>query len=191
MVEQILHNIGEFIVENALILILVLGVFGLIIYRRVKEKKDIKKNLEKLKGKQGVPSETKAVEEPASNPAPETKTVTTSEDLATLFEEKKFERTQDREEVINEGNVSERLTELTQDVKKTSEYLDKRLKEDFEELRKQLKIVNDKKEKVKQHGLELAKLFDKYEVREKHITEMMYNIEQVMEKQKRGRGEPR
>ena len=86
------------------------------------------------------------------------------------------------EEQETELAFTEKLTKLNADLAKEGTELDTKLVKDFDDLRKQLNEVAKKREQVKEYGLKLAALYDKYRTREYHLVNMMRNIEQMQQK---------
>lgn len=74
------------------------------------------------------------------------------------------------------------LNEMTDKMRKDYEALNEETQKEFENMREQLRDVNIKKEQIRKSGLELAKLFEEYEEREKHLTNMMMGLEEIMKK---------
>lgn len=66
-------------------------------------------------------------------------------------------------------------------MKKDSKEIDTDTKEAFESLRKQLKDVNETKERIRNFGVELGALYKKYQQREYNITIMLDGMDKLIE----------
>lgn len=87
------------------------------------------------------------------------------------------------------GNPSEDIIEnirrTTELVNKDSSNIEQKMTTEFENYREELKKVNADKEKIKSYGMDLAKIFRKYEERENYLTEMLFNLERMLDTKKR------
>lgn len=66
-------------------------------------------------------------------------------------------------------------------MKKDSKEIDTDTREAFESLRKQLKDVNETKERIRSFGVELGALYKKYQQREYNITIMLDGMDKLIE----------
>lgn len=77
-------------------------------------------------------------------------------------------------------DVDSSLLNTTEIMKTAYKTLEEEMLNELILLQKQEKEIIDKKEKVRTYGMELAKLFKKYETRQMHITAMKQGIEKML-----------
>ena len=79
-------------------------------------------------------------------------------------------------------DVITKIVSVGGDVDKRSFELDQSLRNDFESKKQGLHDIVVKKEQIREQGLKLANLYDKYQEREAHLINIMQRIEYMMKK---------
>jgi hypothetical protein len=79
-------------------------------------------------------------------------------------------------------DVMNALSELTREMRTSSELLQGTLEDDLETLKKKLDTISNRKNEIKTYGQLLGELFEKYKHREKQLTLMILGLERLEEK---------
>lgn len=158
-------QVGDFFNQYAALFVLGALVLLWFIIRKVKQNRERKKQAKKA-------MELKDADEKKSEIQPPMPPVGHA-DWAARFDLRRM----DREKQMD---VIEKIVSVGSEIDSRSKQLDAQLKTDFEDRRTELQEVVKKKEQIREQGLKLAALYDKYQEREMHLVNIMQSIEYMM-----------
>ena len=161
---------SDLVKDYGVVVVLALIVVGYIIYIKIKDKRRIKymasvkeKQIKREQEEIARSQQQKSVEVPKPP----------RRDFIEIF----------GEGLYRERDVITRLGDLNQAVHDESKLMDTKIEKEFDMLSQELKEVHAKREQLKEHGLKLAKLYEKYGEREYELTVMMSRIEELIKKE--------
>lgn len=82
-----------------------------------------------------------------------------------------------------DGNIIEELEHVTNSIRNDEIKITKEINNQFYDLKLQLRNVNKIKEDIHTYGLELGKLYEKYQLKENQIVRSMEEVEKIIPKQ--------
>lgn len=164
--------IWDFVREYFLAVLAVVVIAGYYFWNRYKKKKAAKAALPPAPSPTPEPTQ---VQEPAPISAPVRPPAPVEDSMEHLFDSSMYP------EPSQNQNVVEKMKVMSSDIINEGASMDESLRRDFERLQEELRETHKKKVEIKEHGLKLSALYEKYKQRELHLTQMLSNIEHMLQ----------
>lgn len=165
-----MEQIIEFVTDNWLLTIGVAALIGYAVWDFIKRKKNQKRKKEaaaeierSIRRERLNEMERREQKETQNYSEPEPRIKTENNSLSNYFAEKK--------EVSKETNLN--LKDFSIQVFNEKGELEKQIKNQNDEMKKELSEVIKKKDEIKKQGMALAALFDKYREREEQLKKIL------------------